>query len=446
MVSTKPVEVVQPAVGVADERRLLLSRVLQSNAFAKSERLSTFLSCVCDLALSGRSSEINEHKIGTLLFGRTTNYDSSVDGIVRTQASRLRQRLDLYFNDEGSAEPVRIILPRGCYVPVFKSAGISSPARGMEQGEEISVSPAQPAPEGVSPSAVFSIARWLPWALSLTFACMFLVYWASHRLHTQQIATPFHQPHPLWDQIFLKGQSTIVVAPDSGLVLFHGMSGQKVDLKDYLDAGYRSEVNASPQIGSGASRRDFLLDLANRRYTSVVDLKTILSLKDKALLSGGDLSMRYARDLRPNDLKTGNVILLGASEADPWIELYETSKSFVLSDDYRGTFTIINRHPDKGEPSRWESKRNDPQRRVYGVVTYKANFTGSGNALLLEGTGMSGAEAGMDFVLDDTRLLLFLRQIQRADGSLPHFELLLETHNIGASAVQSQVLAWRKTD
>ncbi len=74
------------------------------------------------------------------------------------------------------------------------------------------------------------------------------------------------------------------------------------------------------------------------------------------------------------------------------------------------------------------------------------NFAGDGNALLLEGTGMSGTEAGMDFVLDDAQLLPFLNRIRRSDGTLPHFELLLETHNIGASAVRSQILAWRTMD
>ena len=79
------------------------------------------------------------------------------------------------------------------------------------------------------------------------------------------------------------------------------------------------------------------------------------------------------------------------------------------------------------EPARWESRKDDPQRHVFGVVVYLPSFAGDGNALLLEGTGMSGAEIGMDFVLDDTQLLPFLNRIGRADGTLPHFELLLET-------------------
>ena len=197
------------------------------------------------------------------------------------------------------------------------------------------------------------------------------------------------------------------------------------------------------QIGPAASRKDSLLDLANRRYTSIVDLKTILSLKDRAQGLGSEVSVRYARDLRPNDFKTGDVILLGSSEADPWDELYEHNMNFVFQDDYKGVFSILNRSPRPGEPEHWESRRDDPQRRVFGVVAYLPSLAGDGNALLLEGTGMSGTEAGMDFVLDDAQLLPFLDRIRKSDGTLPHFELLLETHNIGASAVRSQIVASR---
>jgi hypothetical protein len=235
----------------------------------------------------------------------------------------------------------------------------------------------------------------------------------------------------------------MVVAPDSGLVLFHGLSGQDLDLKGYLDAGYRSQPEILPQIGPNASRKESLLDLANRRYTSVVDLKTILSLKDRAQSLGSEVSVRYARDLRPDDFKTGDVILLGSSEADPWNELYEHNMNFVFQDDYKGIFSILNRNPQPGEPGHWESRRNDPERRVFGVVAYMPSLAGDGNALLLEGTGMSGTEAGMDFVLDDAQLLPFLNRIRRADGSVPHFEVLLETRNIGASAVRSQIVSWR---
>src|ERR1700726_3927593 len=87
--------------------------------------------------------------------------------------------------------------------------------------------------------------------------------------------------------------------------------------------------------------------------------------------------------------------------------------------------------------------RTDPERRVFAVVAYLPNLARDGNALLIEGISMAGTEAAMDFVDDDAKLLPFLNRIRLPDGTLPHFELLLETHNMGASAVRSQILAWR---
>jgi hypothetical protein len=80
---------------------------------------------------------------------------------------------------------------------------------------------------------------------------------------------------------------------------------------------------------------------------------------------------------------------------------------------------------------------------VYGLVAYVPNPVGDSDALLLEGTGMSGTEAVADFVNDDAQLLPFLNRIKRPDGSLPYFELLIESHNMGASAVRSHIVAWR---
>jgi hypothetical protein len=422
-----------PAVESELAQRELVRRIVHSATFARSERLGTLLTYVCDMKLRGCEAELNEQKVGQEVFGRSMNYDTAVDGIVRSQVSRLRQRLDRYFQQEGADEQVWIVIPRGAYVPVFETRTLSAPALSVA-GSEAPVS-------GVAASA--GLLRWLPWGLSLVLGLMLVGLWMHDRRTAAPPVATTPPPHPFWSHLFSRNQTTMVVAPDSGLVLFHGLSGQDMDLKSYLDAGYRSEPNGPPPIGPAAPRKDWLLDVANRRYTSIVDLETILSLKDRARTLGSDVSVRYARDLRPDDFKTGTVILLGAREANPWDELFHRDMNFVLEDDYTTSFSVLNRNPQNGEPARWVSARNDPQRRVYGLVAYMPNLAGDGNALLLEGTGMSGAEAATGFVADDTQLLPFLNRIRRPDGTLPHFELLLGSQNMGGSAARSQILAWR---
>jgi len=148
--------------------RELVGRIVVSPAFARSERLSTLLTYVCDMALTGRESEINEQKIGHAVFGRPRNYDSTIDGIVRTQASRLRQRLELYFQREGADEPMRIVIPRGGYVPIFEprpapSAQSLADTSGSTDNVDVP-------PPVVTAAGTRSEWRFLPWAL-YSLAC-----------------------------------------------------------------------------------------------------------------------------------------------------------------------------------------------------------------------------------------------------------------------------------
>jgi hypothetical protein len=433
----KPAAAAEMSPGAHGE---LVRRVVASPTFVRSERLCSLLIYVCDMTLKGRGDEINEQKIGQAVFGRSRDYDSTIDGIVRTQASRLRQRLEQYFSDDGAHEAVQIVIPRGGYVPVFEPR--STPVMETEPSTDSSVTPAL---EPVRPPARdrLSVLRILPWALCLllTTALIVLVLHSRDRAEHSSIAT-----HPLWSHIFSADRPALVVPADSGLVIYHNMSRREFGLDEYLLGQYRNAEGQNVYAGP-TTEKDWLANLGSRRYTSIVDLEEILSLERLARGADRNLQVRYARDLRPNDLKSGNVILIGASEANPWVELFERNMNFVFQDNYKtGIFSVVNRAPKSGEPAHWDSIWNDPQRRVYGLVAYVPNLAGDGNALILEGTSMSGTEAARDFVMDDSQLLPFLKKIQRADGSLPHFELLLGTQNMSASALRSNLLSWRATN
>src|SRR5689334_3205832 len=122
-------------------QRELIRRILASPTFARSERLCSLLTYVCDVTFQGRESELNEQKIGQAVFGRSPDYDSSIDGIVRTQASRLRQRLEMYFEQEGAEEVLRVIIPKGSYIPVFTPRHTAEPVSPVSAVREIPVLP-----------------------------------------------------------------------------------------------------------------------------------------------------------------------------------------------------------------------------------------------------------------------------------------------------------------
>jgi hypothetical protein len=420
-----------------DPRRELVDRITASPLFSKSERMSSLLIYICDIALDGREADISEQKIGAALFGRSVDYDSSIDGIVRTQASRLRQKLDLYFEGEGAEEPVRIVIPKGGYVPFF----VPRPPKDVVSAVSLPTPVASPliSPEDATKGNVHrSGSAPLAWSLVAILALVILGMFLNYR----GVFTKRRPAHPLWSQMFRADQPTLIVTGDSGLVMWHGVTGRNLGLSEYITGSFRAE-SSTPVTPSHTGTAD----LGSRRYTSIVDLEIVHALDQTAERDTSKLVVRYARDVRPNDLKQGNVILIGATEANPWVEMFEPRMNFVFSNDrVHQVMSVLNRAPKDNEPSRWDSNYTDAQHRVYGVVAFLPNLSGNGNALILEGTSMAGTESAWDFVSDDSQLSPFLDRIRRADGRLPHFEVVLGTNNVSGSAAKTSILAWRTSN
>ena len=94
-----------------------LERVLSSASFARSDRLSKLLRFLVERHIEGRDDELKESLIGVEVFGRRPDYDPKLDSTVRTEAVRLRARLNKYYSTEGTQDPLVIELPKGGYVP-----------------------------------------------------------------------------------------------------------------------------------------------------------------------------------------------------------------------------------------------------------------------------------------------------------------------------------------
>src|SRR5579863_855152 len=111
--------------------RRQLDRMLNSAAFAGADRSSRFLRFVIERTLAGRAQEIKESVIGVEVLGRNPSFDPKTDPIVRTEAGRLRSRLESYYQTEGRDDRVRIALPKGGYAPEFSEYQQPRPAKTL---------------------------------------------------------------------------------------------------------------------------------------------------------------------------------------------------------------------------------------------------------------------------------------------------------------------------
>jgi hypothetical protein len=244
---------------------------------------------------------------------------------------------------------------------------------------------------------------------------------------------------PLWKEFMANASAkTVVVSADSGLVMYQHLTGQPVTLGSYVSGDYLKNT-ASPLVSDQIVRK-----FGTRRYTPAVDL-SVLDRVTRIFGSKHDhLSFRYARDLRMEDLKQGNAILLGSSESNPWVQLYEPSLNFHFEDDLlHDKAQMVNRHPQPGEAAHYDSTPQDPTPTIYGVVAYRANLQRSGRVLILEGQTMAGTQTAADFIFDDSYLLPFLKKIRRRGGSLPYFEVLLRSSSFAGQSSHLEVVAYR---
>jgi len=251
----------EPVVG-SDPRWELVERIVASPSFIRSPRLCSLLMHLCELALAGRSGEINEQSIGEALFERARNYDPSIDGIVRSHASRLRQRLEQYFNEEGAHETIRLTIPKGGYTPLFEahsqpllqSESVLSPAPpdSIEEVSDVRTSP-----------VIANTYRRLFWATSIALiaACSFIVFLLVHA-HSAQSSPGSVTKHPLWSMLFGADHSTLIVASDTGLTSLETFTGSNVSLAEYLSGDYRTHT--TPLTGTTPEIAE---KIASRRYT-----------------------------------------------------------------------------------------------------------------------------------------------------------------------------------
>ena len=130
-----------------DAIRGQLSRILESSIFVQSERLGQFLRFTVETTLESKAETLKEYVVGTHVYGRKPSYHPTEDSIVRSEARRLRRKLQEFYETIGKDDLVLIRYRPGSYVPVFKMRGEDStppaiaPCRGdaLTQRQELRV-------------------------------------------------------------------------------------------------------------------------------------------------------------------------------------------------------------------------------------------------------------------------------------------------------------------
>lgn len=95
-----------------------MERILSDPSFEANARRKAMFRYLVEEAVAGRGELLKGFTVATAVFGRDDSFDPQSDPIVRIEARRLRSDLDAYYAGKGHSDRLRIVIPKGGYLPL----------------------------------------------------------------------------------------------------------------------------------------------------------------------------------------------------------------------------------------------------------------------------------------------------------------------------------------
>jgi hypothetical protein len=397
----------------SDEIERHLDQILASPEFQPSQRSQAFLRFVVQKTLEGAEDTIKERTIAVEVFGRSPAYDPSEDSFVRVKAGEVRRRLARYYASSRSADPVRIELPVGCYVPQFVRT---------ESPEAIPVIPAINPTEALVPS--LPAARDYPpprmRATKIAVIIMLLVTvgaglaWLLHRPSPiEQFWQPIHDaPGAL--VIFLPQPVTYAIVGEEDSRIF---SGQKLPL---AGSGPPAFVMPYPdKVGIGAARG-------------------AIHFVAQCIRTGKPYDIRAGEDFRFADLRRQPCVIFGAFSSK-WTAELTNEFRFRFKHERNSPSQIIDTQaPDKPwreVPGEYPGVPREDYAIAGRIISPKTGQI----VIIAAGLSTYGTQAAAEFLTDPTRLKE-LSDLTKKPLNRGSFQVLLHTSVIGNIPSSPQII------
>ena len=427
----------------SDPRWQLLSRILLTDPFQKSQRLPALLCYLAENSIRKRRDNLTEQRIGIAVFGKPAGYSPAEDSSVRVHMRQLRLRLHEYFAREGRDELIRVDVPKGSYDLVFEDAH-RSPVLQIEPSSLPIAIPAElPATAAiVEPES----KQRRPWLWPALFTCALLasafcaVGWYRSTTALQAGAAPV--PWPL-SSVIQQGKPTKVVVSD-GRSMLRLLANKEITLDQYLSPGFLSSVTPS-RMDPNLSR--LIAYISDSQITSYADTLVASTFMRLAGADGNELMICTARDLNRREIDEGNFIFVGGPTSNPWVSLFTDRLNFkVVEEGVGGKMYFMNQHPLPGEQPQYEGLRyTGTGGQDYATLALLPGSSGQNNVLILQGLREEGTEA-LAILLADKRNRTNLEQALEAKNHsrVPeYFEALIRTETVAGAPVSFRIVATR---
>jgi hypothetical protein len=420
------------------EKREELRRVLESKFLANSPKKTRFLEFVSEQAFLGNGEKLNEYLIGVEVYDRGVDFDPQKDPIVRVQAHEIRRLLSKYYEQSGRGGLIRLDLPSGHYIPVF---------RRSTSNEAAADAPA--ALEGMkahAPNRLHLSVTLILGALCLVLASLLILnFWKS-----AQTAQPRAQVTSLpdgiewfWRPFLPPADAPLITIPNHPLL----RAAHDGDSSQTLAEGHEIPKASLPEFRDTIHFRElkrFLFVPSLTDFTSVGETLGVVNLCKMFASVGQGCRVQPSRLVNFEEIKGDNAILLGGNQS--W-----SGRVFLNAQGFQfQSGLILNRNPQPGEKEVYKPEFDSVTNQLtrdYAVVLMMPNDRKERRVLLIYGIYTQGSQAAIEYLTNPERmaelrkLLLDLGPDHKTIP--PYFQVLLTTTVENAVPGKSSLVAIR---
>lgn len=380
-----------------EDVRSEVDRILRSRTFETSEAHRRLLDYLATKALSGEADRLKEYTVGIEAFGKPHTYDPRHDSIVRLQVSRLRQKLQTYYQTEAPDSQIRVGLPKGAFKLSFEESNHRN---------------------GGSSEPSWLNARWIPWsalALAVIWATLATAGYVSARREAEPASrmwTP--ELEALWAP-FLESHRSLLVCLGTPLFVRVPEYGffrdprsnewQNIEKSDRVAAlkknlGARDLLPSYAFTGAGEASGGFLLAklLATRKPDVLLTRSSILSWQQ---------------------VSDHDVVFLGPPKFNLQLASAAMAQDIVIEAD-----GIRNLRPRPGEPVFLEdhlAPGRTQEGETHALISRTPGLTGVGDLLVIGGNASSDTFAAAEWLTQPARAKLLVARLQDSSGRIPRY-------------------------
>ena len=400
-----------------------LQEILRSAPFSSSKQCQNLLRFLVEKSGLGGEESLKERVIGVEVFGRSPDYNTGDDPIVRARVGEVRKRLAQYYlSQESIHAKIKITIPSGSYRAIFEFL--------PEQATGDKIRPTDPTPNPthhtlkLAPASLIPIAKrntltvTRVWAAGIMFACLLLFLVSVARRSGSQGAL-----EQFWAPVLQSSKPVFIYTGTNAIYMPTTAFAATREHRQEHEQSDGAMLYLSP-LAPGEALTSADVYPINYEFTTVGDMSVNVRLASLLTSQHHSFDVRAGENISIGDLRESPSVLVGGYNNFLTLKLSD-DLPFVLDGTENGRQPI---QESAGRKRGWSSRldANRANGEDYAIVARLLNSETGNPVIIIAGITSFGTRAAGQFITT-AEALKALTATAPKDWASKNLEIVLRT-------------------